>query len=38
MDLNDLILRHKTKYPHLVIFEINSRNLPTPYEGQIDIV
>lgn len=38
MNLNDLILRHKTKNPHLVIFEINSRNLPIPPEGQVDIV
>jgi len=28
MNLNDLILRHKTKFPHLIIFEINTETLP----------
>ena len=38
MNLNDLILRHKTKFPHLIIFEINNETFPDQQKDTVDIV
>lgn len=38
MNLINLLLRHKFRFPHLTIFEIREQKLPDSPEDQVDIV